>query len=180
MYLFPLDAETVMINLMASNNTNLLSFSGSKPREMGKDRETWCAAVHEVTRSCTWLSNWTTTLFGGQKSEPSFTGLMSGSWQSCLTSGSSRREVILLHVPAHIHHLHSWAHGPSFLVKTNSVSSSNLSDLDFYVNISHLWVWLSWLHFTVTLAILQIIQGNFFISKSVVKSHLQSLFFYVK
>ena len=86
----------------------------------------------------------------------------------------------LLHVPAHIHHLHSWAHGPSFLVKTNSVSSSNLCDLDFYVNISHLWVWLSWLHFTVTLAILQIIQGNFFISKSVIKSHLQSLFFYVK
>ena len=86
----------------------------------------------------------------------------------------------LLHVPAHIHHLHSWAHGPSFLVKTNSVSSSNLCDLDFYVNISHLWVWLSWLHFTVTLAILQILQGNFFISKSVIKSHLQSLFFYVK
>ena len=179
MYPFPLDAETVMTNLVASNNTNLLSFSLSKPREIGKDREVWCAAVHGVTRSCTWLNDWT-TLFGGRKSEPGFTWLMSGSWQSCLTSGSSREEVILLHVPAHIRHLHSWAHGPSFFVKTKSVSSSNLSDLGFYVNISHLWLWLSWLHFIVTLAILQIIQGNLFISKSVIKSHLQSLFFYVK
>ena len=46
-------------------------------------------------------------------------------------------EVILWHVPAHMRHLHSWAHGPSFLVKTNHVSSSNLSDLGFYVNIYH-------------------------------------------
>ena len=29
--------------------------------EIIKDRETWCAAVHEVTKSWTWLSNWTIT-----------------------------------------------------------------------------------------------------------------------
>ena len=29
--------------------------------EMLKDREAWCATVHGVTKSGTWLSNWTTT-----------------------------------------------------------------------------------------------------------------------
>ena len=34
----------------------------SKLQEMVKDREPWCAAVHEVAKSHTWLSDWTTTL----------------------------------------------------------------------------------------------------------------------
>ena len=29
--------------------------------EIVKNRETWCAAVHGVTKSWTWFSNWTTT-----------------------------------------------------------------------------------------------------------------------
>ena len=32
----------------------------SKPQEMVKDRETWHAAIHGVTKSRTWLSDWTT------------------------------------------------------------------------------------------------------------------------
>ena len=32
-----------------------------KLQEMVKDREIWCAAVHRVTKSWTWLSDWATT-----------------------------------------------------------------------------------------------------------------------
>ena len=32
-------------------------------QETVKDREAWCAAVHEVTKSWAWLSNWTTKMF---------------------------------------------------------------------------------------------------------------------
>ena len=33
----------------------------SKLREVGKDREAWSAAVHGVTKSWTWLTEWITT-----------------------------------------------------------------------------------------------------------------------
>ena len=32
----------------------------SKVRDTVKDREAWCAAIHGVTKSHMWLSNWTT------------------------------------------------------------------------------------------------------------------------
>ena len=39
---------------------DLMDMSLSKFQEMVKDREAWCAAVHEVTKSQTWLNDWTT------------------------------------------------------------------------------------------------------------------------
>ena len=42
--------------------TDSMNMSLSKLWKMVKDREAWRAAVHEVAKSWTWLSNWRTTM----------------------------------------------------------------------------------------------------------------------
>ena len=39
--------------------TDSMDMSLSKPQEIAKDREAWCASVHGVTKSRIWLSDWT-------------------------------------------------------------------------------------------------------------------------
>ena len=41
--------------------TDSMDMSLNKVQEIVKDRDTWRAAVHEVAKSQTWLSDWTTT-----------------------------------------------------------------------------------------------------------------------
>ena len=48
--------------LIITMDTNL-----SKFQETVKDREAWSAAVHGVTKSQTWLSNWTTIITSKQR-----------------------------------------------------------------------------------------------------------------
>ena len=48
--------EDEMVGIADSMNMSL-----SKLWEMVKDREAWRAAVHAVTKSQTWLSDWKTT-----------------------------------------------------------------------------------------------------------------------
>ena len=45
-------------SIISSRNTG-----PCKLQEMVKDKEVWCAAVHGVTKSQTWLSHWTTIIY---------------------------------------------------------------------------------------------------------------------
>ena len=46
--------------------TDSMEMNLSKPQDRVKGREAWCAAVHGVAKSQTWLSNWTTTIMKGR------------------------------------------------------------------------------------------------------------------
>ena len=47
--------------------TDLMDISLSKLRQMVKDGEAWLSAVHGVTKSWTWLSDWTNSFCAGRQ-----------------------------------------------------------------------------------------------------------------
>ena len=51
--------------------TDTMDMSLNKPQEIVKDWEAWHATVHGIAKSCTWLSNCTTTIFKKYSSENS-------------------------------------------------------------------------------------------------------------
>ena len=62
------------------------TWTWSKLWKMVKDREAWCATVHEVSKSRTWLGDWTTTKMGHNSMKPKY-------WKT----------ISLLHNPASKH-----------------------------------------------------------------------------
>ena len=65
--------------------TDSVDISLSKLQEMLKDREAWHAAVHQVAKSRTRLSGWTTTLLGeaGLEACACTVVVRTGSWHFC-------------------------------------------------------------------------------------------------
>ena len=59
--------------------TDSMDIHLSKPQETVKDTEAWCASVHGVAKSWTWLSDWTTTTTTGPPGKPSPCALLQAS-----------------------------------------------------------------------------------------------------
>ena len=66
--------------------TNSIGISLSKLQELAMDRETWHAAVHRVTKSRTWLSNWTDLKMNPLHLILSFSGGSDSEESACIMS----------------------------------------------------------------------------------------------
>ena len=76
--------------------TDLMHMSLSKLWEMVKDREAWCAAVHRVTKSWTWLGNWTTNNICWQTFQKDWTNVQLTNFTlDCNSSCSTILDVVI-------------------------------------------------------------------------------------
>ena len=83
--------------------TDSMDMSLSKPREIVKDREAWSAAVHGVTKSQTWLSNWTTTDGAALGRLPGHVGDPRGAQMPSQPGAMTSTLGLLLTLLGHIH-----------------------------------------------------------------------------
>ena len=95
--------------------TDSVDISLSKLREIAKDREAWCAAVHRVTKSRTRLSDWTTRI------PYSFCNIIS---PMCLCHWLAvcSAKILFLYSPQP----HGSSHPSGLIWKTRSLQSSHL------------------------------------------------------
>ena len=63
-----------------NNITDSMDMNLSKLQEIEEDREAWCAAVHGISKSQTWHSNWTTTMGNKIWSLPYMTKKIQKDW----------------------------------------------------------------------------------------------------